>query len=338
MRIIFLIGRWLAVLGLGWALPVPGADVSFFGIAKLQQFLQTNAGSVVSLPSNAYAFASFVAPSAGFAVTNATVQPGAGTVRTLLLETNSGALLGYTNYFASQSALDSAFPTASGGAVTYSVTMYTLHDGIKSGGLSFYLLAPFLQISYPPTPKLANFTNAQAIDTTRDFTLQWNSLSGSVTSIVEVIVSDAAGNVVTNSPLPGQPGGLDQTSTNFTLAADSLPPGTNLTAHVLVANPGLPNTSSYAGAVGIPVLVKDTLFPLTTRPGPMRPRLAILPSPAGEISISFPSELLQSYQLQATADWATWDTLLTTNGTGAGITLTVPAALAHRFYRIAVGP
>lgn len=333
MRTMLWIDRCLAAMGLVWALPVPGADVSFYGIAKLQQFLQTNASSVVALPSNAFGFASFVVPSASFAVTNATVQPGSGPIRTLLLETNSGDLLGYTNFFSSQSALDSAFSQTA----TYTVTMDTVHDGIKSGGLSFYLFPPIIAISYPPTPKLANFTNAQAIDTTRDFTLQWNSLSGSISSLVEIIVVDAAGIVITNSPPPGQPGGLDQNSTSFTLAAHSLPPGTNLTAHVLVANPGLPNTSSYAGAVGIPVLAKDTLFPLTTRPGPVRPRLTVLPPPAGQLRLTFSSEVLRSYQLEASADWGTWDPVLSTNGTGTSITLTVPANLAHRFYRVRVG-
>jgi len=55
------------------------------------------------------------------------------------------------------------------------------------------------------------------------------------------------------------------------------------------------------------------------------------------LRLTFSSEVLRSYQLEASADWGIWDPVLSTNGTGASITLTVPANLAHRFYRVRVG-
>ncbi len=323
------------------ACSLPAADVSFYGIVKLQSFLQTNAASVPPLPSNAYAFASFVMASANFAVTNATVQPGGGTVYPLALETNSGVLLGFTNYFSSQTALDSAFPTSGGSIiktpVNYTVTMRGVHDGLQSGGLSFYLLAPVLQISVPTTPRILNFAEAQAIDTTRDFVLQWNDLSGAVTSILEVIVLDAANNVVTNSPLPGEPGALGQNATRFTLAANTLPPGTNLSAQLLIANPGLPNTSSYSGATGIPALAKTTFFPLVTRPAPVAPRLSASLVSSQQLRLQFASEAARLYRLEASAAFTAWAHVLDTNGTGADIVLTLPASDSQRFYRLKVG-
>ena len=150
------------------AVSVSAGDVSLYGIARLQSFLQTNATSVGALPSNTFSFASFVMATTNFVVTNATVRPGSGTVYGLALETNNGVLLGFTNSFLTQAELDGAFPVSTGTIIKtpvyYTVTMYTTSDGIQSGSLSFYLLPPLAPIATPPTPEVLNFNEAQTID------------------------------------------------------------------------------------------------------------------------------------------------------------------------------
>lgn len=333
---------WHLVWAVGLAGGLSAADVSFYGIAKLQQFTQTNASSVSVLGSNGSAFASFVLANSEFTVTNATVKPSSSALtRTLNLDTNRGVLLGYTNLFNSNTELEQAFPTSSGlfSPVTYTVTMRTTGDGTQSGNLSFYLLAPLLAISYPPTPQITNFAAAQAIDTTRDFTLLWSNLGGSALTIVQLLVTDPVGDAVFTSALPFQSGALTGASNGIVLPAHGLPPGMSLTAHLLAANPGLPNTNSYPGATGLPVLAKDLQFPITTRPAPTPVRLALWPAEPGRFGFQFASEPARLYQIQTSSNLRAWETLFRTNSTGTSVVFTEPSppATPGLFYRVQTG-
>ncbi len=314
------------------------ADVSFYGIVKSTQFEQVGDATPTVLPTNAFAFSAFAIASTNNVLTNATVSPP---VHILVPDDTNNISLRWTEQFDSQSALESAYP--SGGflsAVNYTITMYTTNDGMKSGALSFYLLPPLVAIAQPVTPQLTNFSAAQAIDTTCDFQLGWNSLGDSTVAIVQLTILDLASNLVYMTPAPFQAGALNGASFNTVIPAYALPPGTNLVGHLTIANPGLPNTNSYAGATGVPALAKDTQFSIATRPAPVPPRLTVL-SAAGarDFALRLAGEPNRVYQIEASSDFVAWTNLFLTNSENGvfDFTDTNSYAVPERFYRGKVG-
>lgn len=290
------------------------ADVSYFGVVKSIRYEQTNGSAPALLSTNAFGFSAFVVAATNNVVTNATVKPANTTpLRTLLPDTN-GLTLMYNEVFSTQAALDSAYPVNSGfSVVNYTTTMYTVHEGVQSASLSFYLLPPILQVSYPSIPQLSDLAAAQSIDSTRDFELTWNSLGGSTITIVQLSIMDAASNVVFATPAPFQPGALSGNSTSAIIPAYSLPPGSNWIGHLTVANPGAPNTNSYAGATGVAALARDTQFAVATRPAPAPPRLVPVPQASTAFQLQLQGETNRFYQIEASTNLRNWTNLFTTN-------------------------
>ncbi len=290
-----------------------GADVSYYGVVKSAQYEQTLTSAPALNATNPYAFTAFVVASTNGVVTNASVKPSNSTPACVLQpQTNDTAWL-YVQQFADQGSMDAVFPTGTFlSPVNYTFTIGTTNDGVHTGSLAFSLLGP---LTYPSTPQMNNLSAAQSIDTTRDFQVTWNPLGGSTLTIVQFMVMDSASNLVYATPFPFQTGALDGTSTSTVIPAYALPPGTNLTGHLTVGNPGLPNTSSYPGATGVAALVKDTSFPLATRPAPVPPILQILPLPpqASQFELRLIGEPNRFYQIQATDNLSTWTNLFTTN-------------------------
>jgi hypothetical protein len=132
---------------------------------------------------------------------------------------------------------------------------------------------------------------------------------------------------------------VNGTSTGITLPAYTLPGGTQLTGHLAIARPGLPNTNSVPGAIGIAGLARETAFPLVTRPPPLPPRLEVVSADANPLILRFLGEPNRVYQLQAGPDFQTWTNLLTTNlSTGEGRFVDdASPRLPQCFYRLQVG-
>lgn len=341
-------GRWLQSLVVGGVgVAVSGvalaADALFYGVIKSHQYEQAPGGAPQVLATNAFAFNAFVLCATNDAVTNATVKvpDRDGTVHTLGSESN-GVALRFEARFQTQAALDAAFPSSASffNPSVYTLTMHTVHDGTQNPKVSYFL------VSLPKTPALANLPAAQAIDGTQDFTLRWDSLGGTILDIVQVLVTDSASNLWFSSPLPFTPGALDGNSTSTAIPAGQLPPGRDLIGHLLMARPGLPNTNSYDGAIGIAALLKDTAFPLTTLPA-LPPTLEVRSPNARPFQMDFSGESNRIYHLLATTNLAlaaenpgAWQRLMTTNSpTGRGtLTDTQSVVWPRRWYRLSVGP
>ena len=312
------------------------ADVTAYGIAKAQQFTQSVGGSPVILGTNGYSFQSFVIASTNGVLTNATVKPSNSTPLRQLTGDTNGVTWRFEESFNTQSALDSTYP---GGSTTYTVKMQTVNDVTHSPALTFYLLPPFVSLTYPTTPAISNLTPAQSIDNTRDFVLQFGEMGGGLAvTIVQLIISDTASNVVYSTPGPFQAGALSGTSTNAVIPANALPPGAALTAHLTAANAGVPDTNTYSGAIGIATLAKDTQFPLSTRPAP--------PVPILEMASMTPVQLLATqletnriYHLLESTNLLEWADLATTNPVSSSFQWTDSRpAVPGRFYKLRIGP
>lgn len=241
-----------------------GSDVSFFGVAKIHSYLQTSLTSVAILPTNGYCFAAFVVGSDSGLVTNATIKPSNTTPLRQLSQTSDDTVWLYMEFFNTQSALDTTYPVGTLlSPINYTMTMYTRNDGIKTSNLKFFSL--IIPISTPTTPQIQNYDEAQTIEPTNDFTLQWNDLGGGSVDIVEVLIMDSASNIVFSSPTPFSDGALNGASRSITIPANTLPYGTNLQCHIIIAKPGTPELD-YSGAYGVSAIAKDTSFSITTMP------------------------------------------------------------------------
>jgi hypothetical protein len=331
----------IALLCASIPVQVVAADVAYYGIAKGQQFSQAPEATAMLLASNAFTFQSFVVGSSTGAVLNATVKPSNTTPLRQLTNDASDILWRFEDYADTQAQLDSTYPTGTGfSPATYTMTMEGTNDGVRTATLNFWLLPPILPINYPPTPEITNLLAAQAIDHTDDFALHWNSLGGGPLTIVQLMIVDAASNLVFATPAPFEPGALTGASNSTAIPAYALPPGQSLIGHLTAANPGLPDTNSYSGAMGIATLAKDTQFPLATRPAPPAPLLELLSVEATEVRLRATQlETNRVYRLAGSTNLQTWLDIAATNPAGAAVEFADPSPDAsQKFYRLRIGP
>ncbi len=135
-------------------------------------------------------------------MTNATVRRPDGQVRTLLLQ--GSIALQWEERFDTQSALDAAYPHTGLLGQVYRMTLETVNDGVQAQNLTY----TFLTGGYPTTARVLNWADAQRIDHTLGFTLQWNDLGGNTLDPVQLLVTDEAGEIVYSSPAPFTTGAL----------------------------------------------------------------------------------------------------------------------------------
>ena len=330
---------WCALVSLAAAGLVTAAarasDVAFFGIIKSQEFIQTNAVATVARPTNGFAFNALVVASSNRVVTNATVKPSNATpLRTLMpSDTNRLDTWLFEERFSTSAALDATYPAGSLlSPVRYTNTFFTVHDGTRVVTLNYSLL---VLVGNPATPQITNFQDCQAVDHTAPFVLGFNSSGNAAIDLVQVIVTDIASNILFSSPAPFSAGALTGASNSVVIPAYKLTPGANLIGHLSFVRPAGLETNAYPGAIGVPAVLRDTEFPLVTRPAPGPPVIEIL-SHAPPVEIRYTGETNRIYRLQATQDFMVWTNLLVTNLPSARFTDT--AALPHRFYRVSVGP
>ena len=190
-------------------------------------------------------------------------------------------------------------------------------------------------LTQPNAPAIANFAAVQAVDSTKPFTLSWNSFSNRVDTnevFVNIGYNPCSGTgFVTN--LPG-------TATSTTIPAGTLSPGSNyLNSELGFFNvTGISNhTPEYtAGSVRSTV----TSFTLTTIGGSGSGTLSLTNPVVSGGTLSFdvtaPADKTITVQYTSSLASGTWSTLVTTNsGTGTFTVTDTPSKTGPgRFYRV----
>lgn len=332
----FAVWIWLGAGSGGWlAQPqVRGADALFYGVIKSHQYEQHPGTPPQLLSTGAFAFNAFVICTTNGSVTEATVTvPGESTPRGLKPETNAIAWR-LEQKFDRASDLDDTFPSSGSlfNPSVYAVAMVGRDDGPRSGQVSYWL------VSAPRTPELVNLDQAQGLDSTQDFTLEWKPLGGTALDLLQVVITDPSSNLFFASPLPFTEGALDGRAVSVTIPGGTLPAGADLVGHVALGRTGLPNTNGVPGAVGVAALLRDTSFALTTLPA-VPPRLLRPEAINGRFRFWVEGESNRTYEVQGTAPNDRWSTLLHTNwASGRGWVEVHTSAQPHRAYRLRVGP
>ena len=136
----------------------------------------------------------------------------------------------------------------------------------------------------PNAPQILNYTNAQAVNPSEPFTLNWNTFTngGSADRIVVQINEPSTGGAGNSGLLlfqtsyDGPPAGLDGTATSVTIPANTLPSNSTNDAFVFFAHVafttgnGTPTTAIVGSGVYFTIV--------TTAAPPVPPKLTIIPS------------------------------------------------------------
>jgi hypothetical protein len=229
----FIVGA--LVTGLAAPIAVHANYVSVYGVGKEQIYDQTGAANVSLATGSGYGFSAFAVPTDEDSIGAALITPPGSFMPKLLMGDDK---LELNEYFASQSALDGAFPS---GAYSF---MIISGDGQMDTPATLTLSAS----SYPNTPQISNFAAAQDIDPESDFVLNWNAFEGgAATDWIHLVVMDEFGDTIFETGYPGQSGELNGAARSVTIPAGVLNSGMSYTAALSFAKITSRNTASFGG-------------------------------------------------------------------------------------------
>jgi hypothetical protein len=245
---------FLAGLALS-ALPAAtrAADVSLIGVLKGQSFIQDNPVGPRLSEDDPLFFEAFVNPTGPNAVTAASVRllPNG----TLINLQNDDGEWNLEADFDSKLDLDSTFPPGD-----YQLSIDTANDGSRS--LTLTLLAD----AYPNPPRISNFSAAQSIDSTQNFTLQWDALTGGTADdFIKVEIEQVdSHDTIFETGEPGEGNALNGTHTSVQINADTLVPGQRYRVSIFFVKPTDVDDETYPGATGIVGYICETELSIRT--------------------------------------------------------------------------
>jgi hypothetical protein len=302
-------------------------------VIKSVSYAQTSAAAPVIDPERGALISATVSPSSTIPVSSAALKLPNGSSQSLSNFFGSQYFLPVLTPFATQAALDAAYPNG-----TYSMAI------TRTGGAP---LAPTLQLpanGYPPVPQIINFPQTQAIDPSVDFVLQFNGLGvpAASESISFTITSDSG--LVFQDPDPCIPRTLANTATSLTIPAKTLSAAQTYDASLTYFNITTEDTNSFPvfsvlGAFSVNTSFKISTVGAGTSATP--PKFTAFQRMAdGSFQMQLTGQTGVNYQVQYTSDWKTWTPLNQQIQTGASVTFTdsTNAGTQVRFYRAQVLP
>ncbi|MHB8519423.1 MAG: hypothetical protein ACYDH9_01575 [Limisphaerales bacterium] len=234
---------------------VTGPDVSSFHVAKGELFTQTGTSAPTPQGATPYVFSASARLSSPNAATGGSVRLPNATTKVFTVQSDGLGLP--DEAYASQTSLDAADPNGS-----YTVTLNTVHDGTKTITLSL------AGNTYPAAPHLSNFSAAQAITASADFTLSWDAFAGGgATDFVSVHLEDPTSGTAFSSGDPGSPGALNGAATSVVIPANRLQAGHTYQATLTFVKVTAIDTTTYPGSLGVAGYFTETDFTVTTSGG-----------------------------------------------------------------------
>jgi hypothetical protein len=238
------------------------SDVQYYLSAKGLHLHQTNAGpAIVITNENPFRFVAEVLASDTNSVTNATLTLASKQVVTLpnLSGEDEAADFAFEQGFTNKTALDKAFK-----AGVYTFVIEALNDGSNRAALKLP------KDLYPGTPHIANWDDAQAIESKLPFIVRWDAIANAGTNdLVLFDVAETNGSARLSTPGFFQPGALDGSQVTVEIPADALDPDQTYDAQLLVVKSAVRNTNSIPGTTGLGGYFRQVKFPLTTLPLPV---------------------------------------------------------------------
>jgi len=245
------------------------ADIDLVLAAKGQTFIQTNAAAaaVVINPEVSNRFDIFVLVQAssnsglaGVIVSNNIIGPQS------LEGEIGGRMFSHEDNFDTKPEMDAVLAPGT----------YVFH--IAATNDSNYVASLTIPADAYPTkaPHVANWTDAQNIDSFADFTLRWDAFAGgSSNDFIMVSIYQKSGpfspadedieiDDSVRTPFIGEPGALHGLSRSLLIPAGRLLPGRTYGANITFVNIPNPDTNSIPGALVVAAFFKETEFDLVT--------------------------------------------------------------------------
>lgn len=245
----------------GFTTNINAADVQYYMAVKGLSLRQTNAGAPVVITNESpFRFVAEVLASDTNNVTNVTVTLPS---KLLTVITNVAGEEEVADFALEQGFINKALLDAKFAAGAYKFIIRALNDGSNSATLTLP------KDLYPDAPHIANWADAQAIESKLPFVVRWDALTNVGSSdLILLNVEETNGNAVLSSPGFFQPGALNGTNLFAEIPLESLDPDHVYDAQLLVVKAAVRNTNSVAGATGVGGYFRQTKFPLVTLPNP----------------------------------------------------------------------
>lgn len=244
----------------GTAVDTSPADVVAYYVSKAQEFVQTSAGAPVLNNDTPFDFVAHVQerPADGSTVNDATITVPTNTVLTgpQDLQTNDDEGWDFFREFDTKAQLDAALKTGS-----YKFAINTVNQGLKNPAVTLPAEA------YPVTPHISNWADAQLIDASSDFTLNWDTFTGGTTDdFIQVSIVNQSGETVLETQDFWEANPLRGTAKSLVIPAGTLEAGETYSAELLFANASTLDRTTYKNSLGTTAYSKITTFSLQTIP------------------------------------------------------------------------
>jgi len=232
-------------------------DVSLAYVDEGAEFEQTGPSTVVPASGqySPYYFNANVSIASGGSVNSASEESEVSDQSNALTENSSDTQFNFSEGFASESALTSAFPDG-----TYDLNIDAAHDGNNT------LVIGVNGDDYPNAPEITNYDSLQNLDSSQAQVITWNSfVGGAVNDTIFVVITDQNDNKVFETrETPGASGALDGLATSVTVPGGTLEPGQTYTLAVLFNLGVSEDTTDYPGVIGYGVYTSETALDIST--------------------------------------------------------------------------
>jgi hypothetical protein len=241
------------------ALALNAADGNLYAIYKRQLCVQTNSGMPAPRCSP-FVFDAIVSLTQSNSITAAGLAASDGT-QTVLTTTEvhefvpSRHVAWTCENFSTRAELDASFPDGN-----YTFLIFGTHDGLKRPALNLNTAA------YPPAPHIRNYLEAQAVDASADFRLEWDLFEdGTTNDLVFVSVRNSSDRAAAfNTPFLQPAASLDGTASSASIPAGTLSANQEYDVYVRFDKVLQHDTDSYPGATGLSTCATGTHFTLKT--------------------------------------------------------------------------
>lgn len=301
-------------------------DISFYGIFKEQDFVQTNNTAPISDTNGPALFQCEVDSSSSGLIDDASVQLPNSSSRTLVPDGSDA--FRFRETFSSASALNAVYGTG-----TYSLTIDSENDGFNFAQLSMPSDA------YSNTPQITNYTDAQSINPSNSFTIGWLAFSGGTSGdFIRLTLRDSSGDKSFDTGDFGSPDAFNGTNLSSVIPANTLYSGEVYLGELMFSHLTTIDSTSIPGATGAVVFTKKTSFSVKTTGTVPSINLHVLGLTNGTFQFSFTSQPGKNYQVQFADQLSEWQDFLFTNATSSETVIsdTFSSGNPKRFFRVTV--
>lgn len=231
-------------------LPAFAAEVRFIAVSKGQLWEQTDSSSPKELAGAPFQFRAFVELARPNAISTTSLKWPAppGTTRTLANRTNLWEL---QERFATRVQLNNSHPNG-----VYTFLTESAADGRRTNSVSLST------DSYPLALRIANFAEAQAIDSRADFTLRWDAAGTGANGFVHLRILKDGLTVFQSPSYPQAAGALNGNAASFVIPRNTLAEGGVYQGEITIWRKVIEDTKGYPGVAAWAGYTQTTSFPL----------------------------------------------------------------------------